>query len=83
MVHYRISDPKNFWNGLESKLSQIPQDARLVFSAPNVGGTQLTTLWESGDDPSGLQQYLRQTAGSQANFETMEVDISRVRNLSY
>jgi hypothetical protein len=81
MVHYRISDPKNFWNGVESNLNSAPAGTKIIFSAPNQSGSELTSLWEGADDPSALQQYLRRTAGSHANFETMEIDVGRAFGL--
>ena len=73
MVHYRISDPKGFWSGVQDKISDIPNDFKMLCSAPNKAGTEAMTLWQGGERDS-LQTFLKKSAGSTANYEVMELD---------
>jgi len=81
LVHYKMTDPKGFWNDLMSSITQLPKPLRMLFSTPNMTGTEMYAMWSESDD-GALEEFLKQHPGSLATYDVKEVDLPRTRGLA-
>jgi hypothetical protein len=81
IVHYKMSDPKGFWDDLKNSLPSLPKPLQMLFSTPNLAGTEVFTVWSESED-GALNQYLKQHPGSLASYNITEVDLKRTRGLA-
>ncbi len=80
LVHYKMTDPRAFWKDLEGSITSLPSQLKVLFSTPNITGTELVTLWEEAENGT-LDGYLKKHPGSLATYSVMEVDLKRTRGL--
>jgi hypothetical protein len=81
LVHYKMSDPKGFWDDLKNSVTSLPKPLQMLFSAPNMTGTEVFSVWSESEDGT-LDRYLKQHPGSLASYTVTEVDLKRTRGLS-
>jgi hypothetical protein len=80
LVHYKMADPKGFWDDLKTSISSLPKPLQMLFSTPNLTGTEVFTMWSESED-GALAGYLKQHPGSLASYNVTEVDLKRTRGL--
>jgi hypothetical protein len=81
LVHYKMSDPKGFWDDLKGSISSVPKPLQMLFSTPNSTGTEVFTIWSESED-GALDRYLKQHPGPLAGYNITEVDLKRTRGLA-
>jgi hypothetical protein len=80
LVHYKMTSPKGFWDDVKNSISSLPKPLQVLFSTPNLSGTEVFTMWAESED-GALDRYLKEHPGSLATYHVTEVDLKRTRGL--
>ncbi len=81
LVYYKLTDPKGFWDDVKSSITDLPKPLKMLFSTPNLAGTEVVTLWLE-EEEGALGGYLKQHPGSLATYDVLEVDLKKTRGLA-